>query len=188
MDAGKILSGARSGGAGGGSIFRRLSWALMIGLSILGAAASAAENGIQDDRPGRFYDGLVAYNTGDFVRAAEVWRGLAALDDGNAESGLGLLYYSGYGVPRNYALARGYFAKAARKGIVQSQLFLGFIYFRGDGVPRNDILAYMWSDIGVASGYAQALMLRNLVTESMSAADIRTARRLSVEWQDRHAR
>lgn len=134
-------------------------------------------------RADAFYDGLVAYNTGDFARAARIWAPLAARGDGKAQSGLGILYSKGLGVPADPAKAADLFLKAAMQGVVEAQMFLGVMHLNGDGVVRSRVLAYMWSDLALSAGYEQAIDFREHVARSMTPAQIAEARRLAVKWQ-----
>ncbi len=92
---------------------------------------------IQPARADKFYDGLVAYNAGDYAATERIWRPLAEQENGKAQSGLGLLYYRGLSVGQDYAQAREWFWKAAGHGVVQAQMFLSMIYYYGNGIPPN---------------------------------------------------
>ena len=135
---------------------------------------------------GRFYDGLVAYNRGDFAKAAEVWHPLALAGDGNSQSGLGLLHLAGFGVRRDNDLARQLFLQSARQGIVQAQMYLSLIYLRGEGVQRDLRIAYMWSEIALAAGYGEALDLRDLIAEHLTPEQVREATKLAMDWRSHH--
>ena len=130
-----------------------------------------------------FQEGLSAYNAGEFERAAKLWAPLAEAGNANAQSGLGFLYYSGFGVRRDFDLARDLFLKAAAKGVVQSQMFLSLMYFRGDGVRRDYKLAYMWSDNAVAAGYDEALEFRAIVSQHLRPEEVQEASRLASAWR-----
>uniref|UniRef100_A0A3Q1EUU8 SEL1L adaptor subunit of SYVN1 ubiquitin ligase n=1 Tax=Acanthochromis polyacanthus TaxID=80966 RepID=A0A3Q1EUU8_9TELE len=67
------------------------------------------------------------------------------------QSGLGMAYRYGRGVPVNYELALKYFQKAAEQGWVDGQLQLGTMYYNGIGVKRD---------------YKQALKFFNLASQS----------------------
>uniref|UniRef100_A0A7N8YLL4 SEL1L adaptor subunit of ERAD E3 ubiquitin ligase n=1 Tax=Mastacembelus armatus TaxID=205130 RepID=A0A7N8YLL4_9TELE len=67
------------------------------------------------------------------------------------QSGLGMAYLYGRGVPVNYELALKYFQKAAEQGWVDGQLQLGTMYYNGIGVKRD---------------YKQALKFFNLASQA----------------------
>ncbi len=132
---------------------------------------------------GRFYDGLVAYNRGDFAKAAEVWHPLALAGDGNSQCGLGLLHLTGFGVRRDNDLARRLFLQAARQGVVQAQMYLSLIYLRGEGVRQDFRIAYMWSDIALAAGYGEAVDLRDSIAENLTPDEVREATKMAADWR-----
>ncbi len=134
-------------------------------------------------RADQFYDGLVAFNIGDFSAAERVWRPLAEQGNGNAQSGLGLLYYRGQGIARDYGQAREWFWRAAGQGVVQAQMFLSLIYYHGSGVPANNVLAYMWADIALANGHAEAQEFRDFVGQTLRHREITQAWELAAEWR-----
>lgn len=152
-------------------------------LVCLAVATVRADEGVP---AGRFYDGLVAYNTGDFAKAAELWHPLAMAGDANAQSSLGLLYLSGIGVRRDSDLARQLLLQAARQGIVQAQLYLSLIYLRGEGVQQDFAIAYMWSDIALAAGYGEAVELREMIAEHLTPEQMREAVKSAIDWRSRH--
>ena len=135
---------------------------------------------------GRFYDGLVAYNMGDFAKAAEVWHPLALVGDGNSQCGLGLLHLTGFGVRRDSELARRLFLKAARQGIIQAQMYLSLIYLRGEGVRQDFRIAYMWSDIALAAGYGEAVDFRDLIAENLTPDQVREATKMAADWRSHY--
>jgi TPR repeat protein len=58
----------------------------------------------------------------------------AAQGSDAAQNNLGLLYYNGKGVRKNYAQAAGWFEKAAAQGNVLARYNLGALYYNGYGV------------------------------------------------------
>ena len=69
-----------------------------------------------------------------------------------AQYNLGGMYYTGRGVPQNYAEAARWYQMAAEQGFVYAQLNLGSIYENGIGVPKDYIQAYAWYNIAAAQG------------------------------------
>ena len=61
-------------------------------------------------------EGLAAYNRGDYATALRELRTLAEQDFVRAQYNLGLMYYNGEGVPRDYAEAATWFRRAADQG------------------------------------------------------------------------
>lgn len=157
----------------------------LIGIVLVCLVLATAQ--AEEKVPGaRFYDGLVAYNMGDFAKAAEVWHPLALAGDGNSQCGLGLLHLTGFGVSRDSALARRLFLQSARQGVVQAQMYLSLIYLRGEGVRQDFRIAYMWSEIALAAGYGEAVDLRDLIAEHLTPEQVREAMKLAMDWRSRH--
>ncbi len=61
-------------------------------------------------------DGFAAYDGGDYVEAARIWRELAAAGDTAAMVALAGLCEQGLGVPRDPARARELYERAAARG------------------------------------------------------------------------
>lgn len=135
-----------------------------------------------------FYDGLKAYNSGDFSRAERIWRPLAERDNGNAQSGLGLLYYKGLGIEPDVGEAMRWFGLAANNGVVQAQMFLSIMLWRGYGVKPSPVWAYVWSDLAVTAGLEEAVQLRDQIEFAMSETEVARARDLIAQWHDSRAR
>lgn len=80
----------------------------------------------------------------------------AAAGNVAAQYELGLRYYEGRGVERNYTTAREWYEKAAAQGHAAAQYYLGLIYFRGYGVERNLITTSGWWERAASQGDATA--------------------------------
>ena len=66
------------------------------------------------------------------------------------------VYYSGDGVPTDYAEALKWYRLAAEQGLAESQHMLGVIYDRGEGVPANAVEAVNWYREAGEQGYVPA--------------------------------
>src|SRR5260370_34190648 len=119
--------------------FMILSVAVLLPPSVRADVADAA-----------FRNGLTAFNEGSYARAQEAWVQLARAGDARAQTGLGFMYYSGRGVPRDSVRAAEFFQRAAEQGEPTAQLFLAQMYFKSDGVPMNAPLAMMWVELALA--------------------------------------
>src|SRR5258708_7363173 len=107
-----------------------------------------------------FRNGLTAFNEGSYARAQEAWVPLARAGDARAQTGLGFMYYSGRGVPRDSVRAAEFFQRAAEQGEPTAQLFLALMYFKSDGVPMNAPLAMMWVELALAGRQVEAFQRR----------------------------
>ena len=133
-----------------------------------------------------FRNGLTAFNEGSYARAQEAWVPLARAGDARAQTGLGFMYYSGRGVPRDSVRAAELFQRAAEQGEPTAQLFLALMYFQSDGVPMNATLAMMWVELALAGGQAEAFQWRGVIMQSMTAAERDEAWRLFARWRETH--
>ncbi|CAJ0926493.1 unnamed protein product [Ranitomeya imitator] len=81
-----------------------------------------------------------------------------AADMGNpvGQSGLGMAYLYGRGVPVNYDLALKYFQKAAEQGWVDGQLQLGSMYYSGVGVKKDYKQALKYFNLASQGGHILA--------------------------------
>ena len=82
-----------------------------------------------------FSDAVAAYADADYEKAYQLWRSLADKGDAGAMFDLGVLYWEGQGVPRNYSIAVKWWQRAAEQGSYKAQSKLGLMYFWGSGVP-----------------------------------------------------
>src|SRR5262245_49201172 len=133
-----------------------------------------------------FRDGLAAFTEGGYAAAQAAWVPLASAGDARAQAGLGFMYYSGRGVPRDSVRAAEFFERAAEQGEPTAQLFLALMYFKSDGVPMNATLAMMWVELALAGGQAEAFLWRGVIMQSMTAAERDEAWRLVASWRETH--
>jgi TPR repeat protein len=158
--------------------------ALMVALALV--AAAHAQNG---DRAGdaAFRKGLSAFEAGSYERARTAWEKLAKAGDARSQAGIGYMYYTGRGVPRDVARAAEHFGRAANQGEPTAQLFLAVMYFRADGVPKNLPLALMWIELAVAGGQPETFELRGSIMQAMTDAEREESWRLLARWREAHA-
>jgi tetratricopeptide (TPR) repeat protein len=69
---------------------------------------------------------------------------------------LGLCYYNGQGVTRQYSTAVKYFSEAAEKGLTDAQYQLGRCYKFGAGVKRDTSKSKMWLKKAAQNGHIEA--------------------------------
>jgi TPR repeat protein len=65
-------------------------------------------------------------------------------------------YYSGIGIPVDYAAAHSNFVIAANGGDVEAARYLGIIYLRGKGVAKDRVEAAKWLRMAAAGGDVMA--------------------------------
>ena len=64
-------------------------------------------------RADAFDKGLAAYKTGNYAEASKIFDSLAANGSEAAQFNLGLMYYNGQGVPKDYKKAAKWYRMAA---------------------------------------------------------------------------
>ena len=76
-------------------------------------------------------------------------------NDAQAQFGLGICYYDGIGVPKDYSKAVEWFEKAAIQGNAEAQDYLGNCYLDGEGVPKDFTKAVYWYSKAAEQGNAE---------------------------------
>lgn len=125
-----------------------------------------------------FWDGLAAYDAGDYRETFAQWRPLAASGDPEAQAALAGLYAQGLGVPRDLSRASHWFRRAAEQGHTIAQLNLGDYYARGYGVGRDKVRAWFWLSLAARQGNRWAANRRDAIESGMADATLNEARRL----------
>ena len=72
-----------------------------------------------------------------FTKVFRENRVLAGKGDADAQFKVGLMYYLGQGVVRDYPEALGWFKQAARQNNPYSQYNVGYMYEKGEGTPQD---------------------------------------------------
>jgi len=157
-------------------------------VALMSLALTASPARAVDVSDAEFKRGMSAYDSGAFGKAAQIWGRLAENGSANAQSGLGLLYYTGSGVPLDYARARKLFVAAAKRNVPQAQMFLSFMYRYGEGVRQSYILSYMWCDLAVSAGHPSAIYVCQNIAEYINGDEVLQAQRLASEWRQHNFR
>ncbi|MCY3999351.1 MAG: tetratricopeptide repeat protein [Bacteroidetes bacterium] len=90
--------------------------------------------------------------TGQATLTIEELQQQAEAGDAEAQYLLGLAYYDGEGVLKNWNQATHWWRKAAEQGHAKAQIALGLAYARGTGVEQDFTEAYAWAIIAQATG------------------------------------
>ncbi len=85
-----------------------------------------------------------AFEAGDYASAYKQFRGLAEAGDPVAQNYLGVHYYLGLGVQRNWRQALEWYEKAAKQGDPGAQLNYGLMFQNGYGTDPDIVAAFMW--------------------------------------------
>ena len=103
-----------------------------------------------------FNDGWNAYSSGNFKAAAKQWRPLAEKGHAKSQTNLGILYFNGKGVLKDFKEAVRLLKMAANQGEAEAQFILGKIYIDGDGVVKSFKNAKYWVDLAYKNNFEGA--------------------------------
>jgi uncharacterized protein len=111
---------------------------------------------------------------------------LAALGDVYAEIDLMRAYSRGAVVPKNDSEAVAWARRAAEQDSVEAYLFLGHATEQGRGTDKDLLEAYKWFNLATAHAKVteavEAARRRDEIALKLTAAQLREAKRLSLEW------
>ncbi len=109
-------------------------------------------------------------------------RRTAEQGDIDAQAKLGMMYYLGKGVPKDYTEAFTWLSLAAEQGNSSAQTMLGSMYEFSDGVPQDYVSAYMYYNLAAANGETSARELCDWLATKMTADQIAEAQRRAHDW------
>lgn len=103
-----------------------------------------------------FTEGANAYNARNYALALKEVTPLAKKGHADAQHLLGLMYYMGRGVQRDYKQALQWHRKAAMQGKADAQYVVGAMYYTGNAVPQDHKTAISWFRKAAEQGHAEA--------------------------------
>lgn len=103
-----------------------------------------------------FPEGASAYNSRNYALALKEIAPLARAGNADAQHLLGLMYYMGRGVARDYKQAFSWHLKAAQQGKADAQYVVGAMYYTGNSVPQDQKHAVTWFRKAAEQGHAEA--------------------------------
>lgn len=103
-----------------------------------------------------FTEGATAYNAKNYSRALKEITPLAKAGHADAQHLLGLMYYMGRGVARDYRQAMHWHRKAADQGKPDAQYVVGAMYYTGNAVETDPKQAVSWFRRAAEKGHAEA--------------------------------
>lgn len=118
--------------------------------------AIALALGLQASAQAGFAEGASAYNARNYAAALKEIVPLARSGHAEAQHLLGLMYYMGRGVARDYKLAFSWHHKAARQGKADAQYVVGAMYYTGNSVPQDQRHAVTWFRKAAEQGHGEA--------------------------------
>ena len=133
-----------------------------------------------------FRSGLSAYNSGNYLKALQIWLPLAEHEDAPSQAGVGFIYHRGLGVSVDDHKAFFWSRKAAEHGQPEGQMMVGTLYFYGQGVGQSYVQAYAWCDLAQDGGSADASDCRGAALQSLrSDRELKQAFQLSTDLHHR---
>jgi len=123
---------------------KKITVAILLALGLHGAAQAG------------FPEGASAYNARNYALAMKEVAPLARAGNPDAQHLLGLMYYMGRGVARDYKAAFGWHLKAAQQGKADAQYVVGAMYYTGNAVPQDQKHAVTWFRKAAEQGHAEA--------------------------------
>jgi TPR repeat protein len=112
--------------------------------------------GLHSSAMAGFTEGANAYNARNYALALKEIAPLARTGNADAQHLLGLMYYMGRGVQRDYKQAFSWHYKAALQGKADAQYVIGAMYYTGNSVPQDQKLAVTWFRKAAEQGHAEA--------------------------------
>ncbi len=112
-------------------------------------------------------------------------RSQAEMGNPEAQLTLGMLYYSGQGVPQHAGEAARWLRRAAENGLAEAQSNLGVLYLKGQGLPVNNAEAFRWINKAANQGLPAAQV--NLARLYLDGIGVRKFPSESVRWFRRAA-
>jgi TPR repeat protein len=85
-----------------------------------------------------------AFDNGDYETAISLWLPLAENGDTDAQNYLGIVYYLGLGVSRDYKKTLAWYERAAKAGHADAQRNYADMINFGRGIQKDNYQAYKW--------------------------------------------
>jgi TPR repeat protein len=130
---------------------------------------------------GRTEDPWALFDAGRYDRSFAGASARAERDDPAAANLVGLHYYLGLGVARDFAAAGRWFDRAARLGDPAAQRNLATLYLRGLGLRQSDFLAFAWFSESARRGNGRAEHYLATMRDALTPSEIVRARRALVK-------
>ncbi len=127
---------------------------------------------------GSAQDPQTLFDAGHFQRSLALARAEAEQDSPDAANLVGIHYYLGAGVDRDFIEAGRWFERAALQGNPSAQRNLATLYLRGLGVKQDDFLAYAWFTEAAERGNPRAFKYMALMGDALTPSEMVRARKV----------
>lgn len=137
-----------------------------------------------------FFEGLAAYDAGDYGAAYLAWLPLAKAGDGDAQSAIADLYLSELLIVpaspserrRLQNTAAWWYRQAAQCGHTVAQLNLGDFHMIGIGVRADPVQAWLWFGLAARAGNAWSVERQAEIGRAMTPAQLADSQSLLDGW------
>ena len=102
------------------------------------------------------HDPITLFEAGKYAEAFDLFSERATSGDPQAANYLGIHYYIGAGVERDFLRSAAWFEVGALTGAATAQKNLGVMYYRGLGVEQDYYRAYGWMYFAYKGGNTEA--------------------------------
>ena len=106
-----------------------------------------------------------AFEAGDYDTAYKLFRPRAEAGESEAQNYLGVHYYLGLGVKRDWRQALQWYEKSAKQGDPRAQLNYGLMFHNAYGTDKDIVVAFMWYYASYRQGNATAERYMNSLAE-----------------------
>ena len=124
-----------------------------------------------------------AYAKGEYATAFVGYAKAAKAGDADSQFTLGLMYFEGTGVEKDFAEAIRWYRRAANQGQVMAQNNLGAMLMNGKGEPQDYSEAAFWFSLVANAGDPHAKHLRDAAATHLSAAQQDAVREKAKNWK-----
>lgn len=130
---------------------------------------------------------LRSFRAADYAASFKAYSRMADKGDAGAMNFVGIHYYLGTGVPRDFAVAAHWFERAALARDADAARNLGTLYLRGLGVAKNNVYAYAWLHHAQHAGNARAGRYLEQAEQLITPNQTMSARRWMAKYFADHA-
>lgn len=123
----------------------------------------------------------------DESEAAEWYRKAAEQGHPDAQYNLAAMYGLGRGVPPDTGEALKWYHRAAEQGDALARYNLAERYERGKGVPQDLVEAYKWHSLAAEKGFKDAVVARDKLKGTLTAAQRDEAGKRVQEFQAKYS-
>ncbi len=111
-------------------------------------------------------DPVAAFRKGDYETSLKLWMPKAEAGDPEAKNYVGIHYYLGLGVTRDFNQALKWFEPAAKAGLPDAQRNYGDMFQYGRGVPQDYYKSFIWYFAASQQGHETAKRSLENITDT----------------------